>query len=108
MFNTHYLGKIKKHFWETMDDHVGARVVFKFFFPLLKKNARRIKDAYAMTNWLIQNGRLEGATKERLKELRTHLRKGLPTRPKEQEVQIRHGFPPEIFEYELDENSADD
>lgn len=108
MFNTHYLGKIKKQFWDTMDDHVGARVVFKFFFPLLKMNARRIKDAWAMVNFIIMHEELRGSTKERLKELRNHLKKSLPTRPNEPINQLRHGYPPHIFDYELDENTADD
>ena len=107
MFNTHYLGQIKKQFWLTMDDHIGARVVFKFFFPLMKKNAKRIMDAWAMVHWLVLHDEtINGASRERLKELANHLKKSLPSDPKKKDVIIRHGYPPEIFDYELDENTS--
>ena len=78
MFNTYYLGKIKKQFWATMDDHIGARVVFKFFFPLLKINARRIQDAWAMANFIVKSSDyISPVQKARLQELKSHQTKRL-------------------------------
>ena len=109
MFNTYYLGKVKKQFWATMDDHIGARVVFRFFFPLLKVNARRIKDAYAMANFIDQStDYISPVQRYRIRELKSHLLVSLTSNPNQEIKKQKGGFPPHIFDFELDEDSVDE
>ena len=107
MWHTHFLGKIRKQFWDVMDDHIGAEVVFRFFFPLIKRHAKIIMDAWVMVDYLVVNARINEDTRQRLTELRTFLQLGLPDNPKAKPPKWLHGYPKNIFDYELDEFTHD-